>query len=77
MFNIEDALIFYKHLSEFKLNIIRSHRWVKYKDIKYGQTHCIKCDVMFINLLHYNINLNGLCINELTCNEIVIKKLLE
>lgn len=72
--DLDDILRFYGDLGELYLENIRTHDWVIDLD-HIPKDFCLKCDCALVSVLHDSISHIKLC--NFTCNEIIIKRLLE
>lgn len=84
MFDLEERLSYF-FLSEKRTSIIRTHSWDIRKEsynLEYGLSNgeyvfCLKCNIEFEKVLYRQLDPDGTRWSELTCDEILIKKLLE
>ena len=84
MFNLEKKLR-YLFINEERTRIIRTHSWSVRKalyNLQYGlsgdeHTFCLKCNVEFEKVVYRQQDSSGVKWAELSCNEILIKNLLE
>lgn len=72
-FDVEKFLLFYKD-KEYYFQYIRTHLFVENKTFResISRIYCDKCYTSFLDCMSYNNELY-----KFTCNEIIIKKLLE